>query len=158
MTLRHHLLPFLFLCLLTWSCDASVEEEGELYGADFAAGDAISAQRLLSSYTPEALEDSVSVTLVGTVEEVCQAKGCWMTLATGQGERMTVKFKDYKFFVPKDLSGQHVIMHGLAYYAVVPAEELRHLAEDGGKSPEEVAAITVPSRELHFLADGVRLR
>jgi len=48
-------------------------------------------------------------------------------------------------------------MHGMAYYQITPVDELRHYAEDEGKSAEEVAEITEPKRELHFLADGVKL-
>jgi hypothetical protein len=36
-------------------------------------------------------------------------------------------------------------------------EELKHLAEDAGKSKEEIEAITEPKEELKFLATGVLL-
>ncbi|WP_116125902.1 DUF4920 domain-containing protein [Lewinella sp. IMCC34183] len=116
------------------------------------------ASDLLATYSTEELTDTVATAVSGTVAEVCQAKGCWMTLPTGGGESMMVKFKDYGFFVPMDLGGKEVIMDGIAYYEVVPVDELRHLAEDGGQSAEAVAAITEPRRELRFLADGVRVK
>ncbi len=92
----------------------------------------------------------------GTVTSVCQAKGCWMTVAEDDKE-MFVKFKDYGFFMPKDIDGREVIMEGTAYREVVSVDELRHLAEDAGKSKEEIAKITEPKEELQFLAHGVIL-
>lgn len=101
--------------------------------------------------------DSLQATVRGTVAEVCQAKGCWMTITEANGDEMMVRFKDYGFFMPKDISGKEVVMNGKAFYRVTPVDELRHYAEDAGKSEDEVAAITEPKRELSFLADGVIL-
>ncbi|MEN0048567.1 MAG: DUF4920 domain-containing protein, partial [Bacteroidota bacterium] len=67
------------------------------------------------------------------------------------------KFKDYGFFVPKDISGRQVIMEGYAYREVTPVEELRHYAKDDGMSEEEIAAITEPEEEFKFMASGVIL-
>jgi len=127
------------------------------FGAEFATDAVVPAPDLLTAYDVAAIEDTVQTTLRGTVNEVCQAKGCWMTIATGTEAEMMVKFKDYGFFVPKDISGREVVMNGMAYYQVTPVDELRHYAEDAGKPAEEIAAITEPKRELRFLADGVQL-
>jgi len=51
-----------------------------------------------------------------------------------------------------------VIMRGKAYKEETSVDELRHYAEDEGKSAEEVAAITESIIELKFMADGVILR
>lgn len=101
--------------------------------------------------------DSLQATVRGTVGEVCQVKGCWMTITEANGDEMMVRFKDYGFFMPKDISGKEVIMNGKAFFRVTPVDELRHYAEDAGKSEAEIAAITQPKRELSFLADGVIL-
>lgn len=155
--MRTRLLPLLLLPLL--ACAPEQEPQGEGFGAAVTTSEqAIPADDLLASYTPAQLEDTVQVTLTGTVHEVCQAKGCWMTVAAGPAETMMVKFKDYAFFVPKDISGRDVTMQGKAFYEVVPVDELRHLAQDGGASAEAVAEITEPRRELRFLADGVLLK
>jgi hypothetical protein len=37
-------------------------------------------------------------------------------------------------------------------------EELRHYAEDAGKSQEEIEAITEPKKTYSFVADGVLLK
>lgn len=91
----------------------------------------------------------------GTVESVCQMKGCWMKLKTADGQTMRVTFKDYGFFVPKDISGKTVVVEGVAKQTTTPVSELRHYAEDAGKSKEEIAKITEPEKAITFVADGV---
>jgi hypothetical protein len=36
-------------------------------------------------------------------------------------------------------------------------DDLKHFAEDEGKTPEEIAKITEPKEELKFLASGVKI-
>lgn len=94
----------------------------------------------------------------GVVESVCQVKGCWIQVKLSDGETMRVKFKDYGFFVPKDIAGRTVVMEGEAKIKTTPVAELQHYAQDAGKSKEEIANITQPKRELSFVADGVLLK
>ncbi len=98
------------------------------------------------------------MTITGKVAGVCQAKGCWMTILLSNGEEMTVKFKDYAFFMPKDCSGKTIIAHGKAFVKTTSVAELKHLAEDAEKTPEEIAKITKPKKEIRFEADGVVLQ
>ncbi len=49
-------------------------------------------------------------------------------------------------------------MEGKAYVTEMSVEDQRHYAEDAGKSPEEVEAITTPAVTLSFLADGVKIK
>ena len=98
--------------------------------------------------------DTLDVKFKAVVNSVCQSKGCWMRVALGQDQAM-VKFKDYGFFMPKDLAGQEVIMQGKAFVAEVSVDEQRHYAEDAGKTPEEVLAITEPKKTLSFESSGV---
>lgn len=93
--------------------------------------------------------------VTGTVESVCQVKGCWMKVNMANGETMRVMFKDYAFFVPKDITGKTVVFEGEAKKTTVPVEHLKHYAQDAGKSKEEIAKITEPKDELTFIADGV---
>lgn len=100
-------------------------------------------------------QDSAQVKLVGKADAVCQAKGCWLTMKTPEGKPMRVRFKDYAFFVPKDIVGKTVVINGWAHRETVPVEDLQHYAKDAGKSEKEVAAITQPEHQLNFEADGV---
>ncbi|NJC25402.1 DUF4920 domain-containing protein [Neolewinella antarctica] len=127
------------------------------YGAEFEPLEVVAAPSFISRYTEKEIADTINTVLRGEVTEVCQAKGCWMTINSGQEDEIMVKFKDYGFFMPKDISGREVVMNGMAYYQITPVDELRHYAEDAGKDAAEIAAITEPVKELRFLADGVKL-
>jgi hypothetical protein len=100
-------------------------------------------------------KEKMTAKVTGTVESVCQAKGCWMKVKTEDGQTMRVSFKDYGFFVPKDIAGKTVVIEGEAKIKTTPVAELQHYAEDAGKSKSEIAKITEPKRELTFVADGV---
>lgn len=100
-------------------------------------------------------ESKKDIKIKGKVEEVCQKKGCWMIMKLDNGEDMRVTFKDYKIFVPKDLGGKDVVLDGFAYLDTVSVEDLKHYAEDGGKSKEEIAKITEPKTQLAYEARGV---
>ena len=136
--------------------DHKTAQSSKYFGEKITADNAISYDILL-----EKMEkiDSLDSKVVGKVTEVCQKKGCWMSIASSDAEKqeMFVKFKDYGFFMPKDISGRKVIMDGYAFRTVTSVEELQHYAEDAGKSKEEIAAITEPEEELQFLASGVIL-
>ncbi len=105
---------------------------------------------------PATSQDTLDIKLTGTIQEVCQAKGCWMTLQKdNMDEVVFIKFKDYGFFVPKDANGKDAVVRGKLYAAVTSVDELRHYAEDKGASAAEIAAITQPQREIKMMADGV---
>ncbi|MEL7221537.1 MAG: DUF4920 domain-containing protein [Bacteroidota bacterium] len=137
--------------------ESDTQEEaviGTSFGADFSPASVVA----FSDLNPQVpASDSVAVMVQGKVDAVCQAKGCWMTMMSPAGEEMMVKFKDYGFFMPKDIAGREVIVNGKAYYETTSIDELRHYAEDAGKSEEEIQAITEPKQELKFYADGVIL-
>ncbi len=71
---------------------------------------------------------------------------------------MMIRIKDYNFFMPFNCSGKTAILHGNAYMDTVSVEDLRHYAEDAGKTEEEIAKITESKLELAFEADGVVLK
>ncbi|AHJ97606.1 DUF4920 domain-containing protein [Hymenobacter swuensis] len=125
---------------------------GKTYGTAITAED---AQPLSALDAVLGTQDSAQVKLVGKAEAVCQAKGCWLTMKTPEGQEMRVRFKDYAFFVPKDISGKTVVINGWAHRETVPVSDLQHYAQDAGKSDKEVAAITQPQQQLNFEADGV---
>lgn len=127
---------------------------GDNIGAAVTPDGAISYDELI---TRMEASDSLAVKISGKVSEVCQTKGCWMTLVSDQPGKpdMRVEFKDYAFFMPKDIVGKRVVMDGFARRETTPVDLLRHLAEDAGKSADEIAAITEPKRELTYEASGV---
>lgn len=103
-------------------------------------------------------QDTLEVKILAVATDVCQKKGCWMKVQTADGGDMRIRFKDYGFFVPKDISGKQVVFEGVAFQDTTSVEDLRHYAEDGGQSPEEIAAITEPEIKTSFLAHGVLIK
>ncbi len=134
--------------------NAQVPEVSQSFGAPTTPDGAISYAELPARMADK---DSLAIKVVGKVAEVCQKKGCWMTIEAEGADlpAMRVTFKDYAFFMPKDLAGKRVIIDGFAYISETSVEDLRHYAEDAGKSPDEIAGITEPLRELAFEAAGV---
>ncbi|MHC4217770.1 MAG: DUF4920 domain-containing protein [Planctomycetota bacterium] len=98
--------------------------------------------------------DESNVIVEATIVDVCPKKGCWMRVADGNQE-LFVRFQDYGFFVPMNAAGREVVMHGTSVTNVASVEELRHYAQDAGKTPEEIAAITEPETRVTFFADSV---
>lgn len=151
---------FLLACNTAPEGKAQLTEDGKIaalsFGEEITQNNAIPYEEMVGKMTGT---DSLVTKVIGTVEGVCQAKGCWMNIVSENPDQpiMFVKFKDYGFFMPKDISGKRVVMEGYAFKEVTPVAELRHYAEDEGKSKEEIAAIIAPKEELKFLASGVLL-
>lgn len=133
---------------------ASVANAQSYFGEKINASDAVSFETFLEQAQTE---DSLNIKVQAVAREVCQVKGCWMQISGVQNAEPTtmVKFKDYGFFVPKDISGQEIIIEGVASTQFTSVEELRHYAEDAGKSKEEIEKITEGVYEITFLASGV---
>ncbi len=130
------------------------QSDGKHFGEIITAENAMPFDEL---YGKMASTDSLPMKVMGTVGEVCQKKGCWMTLVPSdpKAEPMRVTFKDYGFFMPKDLSGKKVVVDGFARTETTSVETLRHFAEDGGQSKAEIEKITEPKKEISFEATGV---
>lgn len=142
--------------------EVAEEEEYEMASAD----DSLHFGRLIDEDGAKTIDDfamamdgkdSMDVKIRAIAKDVCQKKGCWMTVELADGESMRIKFKDYGFFVPMDISGKEVVFSGKAYTETTPVDELRHYAEDGGATEEEIAAITEDETKVTFMADGVMI-
>ena len=130
-----------------------VENAMAFYGDTIVADDAMTAETFLMKMEGQ---DSLPAKLTVTINQTCQMKGCWMKVDMENGEEMRVSFKDYGFFVPTEgVDGKTAIMEGYAYTDTVSVDMLKHLAEDGGQSEEEIAAITEPEIGVSFEANGV---
>jgi hypothetical protein len=125
------------------------------YGETINATEAISSEAMYEKYKDLEVGDTIEVKFSAPVASVCKKMGCWMKLKLDEGEQTRVTFKDYGFFVPKDIENKEVIVHGKAFIKEVSVEDLKHYAEDEGKSEAEIAAITEPKQTLAFTADGV---
>ena len=125
---------------------------GQSYGEKITSENAIAVADLEKNMLTK---DSMEVKFTGEIEEVCQMKGCWVTVKMPSGEAMRVMFGEDEYFVPKDVSGRKAIMEGVAYRKIIPVDEQRHYLEDAGKSKEEIMAITQPDTTITFDAKGI---
>jgi hypothetical protein len=129
------------------------------FGDTVSALDYLSSNDALSNYKTLKLGDTINLKFNANIKDVCAKKGCWMTLPAGNDdETIMVRFKDYGFFMPLDAAGKEVIVAGKAFVNEVSVADLKHYAEDAGKSPEEIADITEPAMEFAFEANGVLLK
>jgi len=124
---------------------------GVAYGAGATASSVIPVERMNAKMKGGKFEGKTS----GKVLSVCQTKGCWMKVENPGGEPIMVKFKDYGFFMPKDIVGKQVVLDGEAVVKETSVQQLRHYAQDAGKSKEEIEKITSPKKETVFTAKGV---
>ncbi|CAA6822674.1 MAG: Amino acid aminotransferase [uncultured Aureispira sp.] len=100
---------------------------------------------------------AVAAKVEGNVSEVCKKAGCWLKLATEDGQEIFIT-TSHEFFVPVDIVGKTVVVEGQAYKSVTTVDELRHYAEDEGQSAEEIAKITEPVTEYKLLATGLVIK
>ncbi|GHC55368.1 DUF4920 domain-containing protein [Ulvibacter litoralis] len=160
------ILLVLVVAMMAVSCNNTVKKEAseekmetskieyKSFGDVITDENVVSKEAMQEKYASLKPGDTVAVKFKTEVKSVCQSKGCWMRMDLGEEEAM-VKFKDYAFFMPKDIAGQEVIVDGVAFVEEMSVDEQRHYAEDAGKTPEEVAAITAPKRTLSFMSNGV---
>ena len=97
------------------------------------------------------------VIIKGKVTAVCPKKGCWVTLENTQNVEVFVKMKDYAFFLPQNIAGKTILLDAKVTKQETSVKELRHYAEDAGKSKEEIAKITKPKVEIRVLANGIKV-
>ncbi|MBC3847309.1 DUF4920 domain-containing protein [Winogradskyella echinorum] len=163
------LLLFIAISLIVVSCkneketaenkvnEAKQEIAYASFGMEINDTDALTSERMMEHYKGLKSGDTIPAKMKAKIVEVCSKKGCWMTLDMDGENEVMVKFKDYGFFMPLDAKGD-VVVNGKAFVTETPVEELRHYAEDAGKSKEEIEAITEPKLEYRFEADGVLLK
>lgn len=143
------------------SCNNQSKTEEKIVEKFAFYGDSISPDNYI--YAGEAIpklngKDSIEIKIKGKVNEVCQKKGCWMTIALNDSTEMRVRFKDYGFFMPFDIANDTVIFNGWMYRDSVSVEELQHYEKDAGKSQAAIDSITKPELNYLFEANGVLLK
>lgn len=128
------------------------------FGEKITTDASIDAEKMLKKFEGLKKGDTLNIKFASKINEVCSKKGCWMKLDLTNGTQTMVRFKDYGFFMPLDSKDREVIVNGKAYVKETSVKELRHYAEDAGKTKEEIAKITEPKRTFAFEADGVLMK
>ena len=119
--------------------DAPSQSTGH-FGAPFAVAAAVP----LTSAIGSAAAGPVLVS--GTVEAVCQKKGCWMVVKDGTNTAR-VMMKDHAFAVPIDARGKAVLVEGELTKRTFNEAQVKHLEQDRGGDPNAVAG----ARDEHVL-------
>jgi hypothetical protein len=159
---------FVFSCKNAEDKDVSMDGNDQVtqgteytsFGEEISMDGALSYEMAAEKYKAMKPGDTVTMKFKSKANSVCQKKGCWMKVAMGDDEVM-VTFKDYGFFMPKNLAESdlnEVVMNGKAFVSEMSVEDQKHYAEDAGKTQEEIDAITEIKRTLSFEADGVLVR
>ena len=129
-------------------------DAGMVFGEKTTAENAITIDKLVTVMQAKEAGSPVDVTITGKVTEVCQKEGCWIKVKSPDGSMM-VKMKDHKFLVPVILEGKSIVINGIAETKKTTVAELRHFAEDAGKTKAEIAKITEPKTEIIVQAKGI---
>ena len=148
---------FIALCLFVGTATAQKSSKGKTnaYGETFVAENVITLEQLQEKMKSET---SFACVFEGSIVQTCQKAGCWMEVAMPVGDGMTVFMKDHAFAVPLEkCEGKKTFVKGEAYFKELSVAYLQHLAEDAGKSKEEIAKITEPQKQLVFGASGVQI-
>ena len=125
---------------------------GEWYGEKITADGAVDIAGI-----PAKLEktETIDTKIRAKILEVCPKKGCWLKLRVNDSTTAMVKMKDYGFFLPVAAKGKTVVIDGEVKMKTTSVAELKHYAEDAKKSKEEIAAITIPEKEIRVTAKGI---
>ena len=125
------------------------------FGDSISVDGALSTDEMMKKFADLKEGDTLEVKFKSEINEVCQKKGCWMTLDLADDKEAFVKFKDYGFFVPKNAQYKEVVVNGKAFVSVESVDVLKHYAKDAGKSQAAIDSITEPKVTYSFMADGV---
>lgn len=155
----------LAICFVACKSEKKVENTTEKEDKEYASfgekiddKNTLTASEMMKKYQSLQEGDSISVKFSSSINDVCSKKGCWMKLKLEDNQETMVRFKDYGFFMPLDSNNKDVIVEGKAFVKTVSVQDLKHYAEDAGKSKEEIDAIKEPKKEFAFEAIGVLMK
>ena len=124
------------------------------YGENIEEGSVIENSKIQNLFLAK---EKFNAKLEAKVTDVCQMKGCWMKLDIGNEKEIMVNFKDYSFFVPKNIIGKKVVVSGDAFKRNISVDELKHYARDRGENESAISLIVEPKEIYSLTAKGVIL-
>lgn len=146
---------FFVLTIVLIACKDNESKDFAIFGETINSDDAVSKEDMFSMYKNLKKGDTLNIAFISKSKDVCQSKGCWMTMDLGNEAETFVKFKDYAFFVPKNGQNKETVVKGKAYISIETVDELKHYAKDAGKSQASIDSISEPKISYSFMADGV---
>jgi len=112
-------------------------DDGVVYGNDLSSD----AQSIMLSdlfANPENYEGK-TISVSGSITDVCQMMGCWMKISDGTNEIMVQTL--HKFFLPKDAAGGKAIAEGTFKMTEFSEEHVKMIAKESvnpNSKPEEI--------------------
>jgi len=152
------------LAITLFSCNKKQQEakiaeapkvDYAVFGDSISDAEALTKEEMFAKFKDLKEGDTLNIKFKSSIKEVCQNKGCWMSMDLADGKETFVKFKDYAFFVPMNAGKQEAVVNGKAFVSVETVEQQKHYAKDGGKSQAAIDSITAPKVTYSFMADGV---
>ncbi len=152
---------FLFLSVISIACLVQAKSESSQKTANDKVFGEKTDKNVKLVHLSQAMDDyknyeGKTIALEATPEKVCEKKGCWMVLKDDKKYVRTF-FKDYGFFVPKEILGKKVRVQGELKKKYVSAPTLRHFLMDEGKKMEEVKKVKTGRTMFQFVATGVEV-
>lgn len=143
------------------------ESAGEAHGSCGESAAAEDGQNKFGSFALSASEPLAAVAaslgdetkkkvqVTGTVDSVCQKKGCWMVLKDGDVVARVFTHAG-EFYLPTSTEkGRAAVVEGELEARTMSEKFAKHLAEDQGRDPADVSG---PQRELVINATAVALK
>ena len=163
----------MFNILLTLAVSAlTYQAQAKVYGEDFVTprgGEYTVSQVFEEMKDKKKLKNIV---VGGQLSSVCQMKGCWVTIknpgdkvkinscdetaiSLKAQKEMRVMFKGHSFSVPKDLTGDVMVM-GTVQKKKLSKYQVKHFLKDLGCPKEQIEAIKSPIYKYQMKATGLK--
>lgn len=100
------------------------------------------------------------VRLAGSVTKVCQSKGCWLEMADPTTRQtLFVKFTCpvEGRLIPMDAMNKPVVVEGYVKVTEISEQDARHLKEESGARPEDVAKIKGPQKQITLASPAAQV-
>jgi hypothetical protein len=102
--------------------------------------------------------DGKNVKITGRVDSVCQAMGCWFTLANDGGPSIRISSKGHDIFVPRGAAGRVATVEGEFKVKTLSKEQAQHFEDERPlKAGETRKTFTEDVKELSLAITAVEM-
>lgn len=128
-------------------------DDGFVYGNDLSSD---VQSTLLSDLiaNPENYEGK-TISVSGSITDVCQAMGCWMKISDGNNEIMVQTL--HKFFLPKDAVGGNAVTEGKFKMTEISEEHAKEMTKESLNPKVKPEDIKGPQKVYVIQATGVKI-
>ena len=104
--------------------------------------------------------DGKTVKITGRVASVCQAMGCWFTIAAPEGgPSIRISSKGHDVFVPKAAAGRVATLEGEFKVKTLSKEQAQHFEDERPLAPGETRkTITEDVKELSIAVTALEMK